>query len=148
MVYWLRFIPFFYLVLSLVFMLLDTRHNALTKEVIGCAMRVHSALGSGFPENIYHRSLGLELARTGLAFEQEIHLPVFYLDTQVGARRVDYLVEKCVLVELKALTELTPLNYSQIINYLKAYRLEVGLLINFGEQSLRFKCFVQNQSRI
>ena len=111
-------------------------------------MRVHSALGSGFPENIYHRSLGLELARTGLAFEQEIHLPVFYLDTQVGARRVDYLVEKCVLVELKALTELTPLNYSQIINYLKAYRLEVGLLINFGEQSLRFKRFVQSQSRI
>ena len=128
-------------------MLLDTRHNALTKEVIGCAMRVHSALGSGCPENIYHRSLGLELARTGLAFEQEIHLPVFYLNTQVGARRVDFLVEKLVLVELKALSELTPLNYSQIINYLKAYRLEVGLLINFGEQSLRFKRFIQNQPR-
>ena len=125
-------------------MLLDTRHNSLTKEIIGCAMRVHSALGSGFPENIYHRSLALEFGRTGLPFEQEIHLPVFYLNTQVGARRVDFLVDKAVLVEIKALTELTQLNYSQIINYLKAYQLEVGLLINFGEQSLHFKRFVHN----
>ena len=124
--------------------LLDNRHNVLTKEIIGCAMRVHSVLGSGFPENIYQRLLGLELTRTGLAFEQEVQLPVFYLNTRVGARRVDFLIDKCILVELKALIELTPLNYSQIINYLKAYRLEVGLLINFGEQSLRFKRFIQN----
>ena len=128
-------------------MLLDTRHNALTREVIGCAMRVYGALGSGFPENIYHRSLALELARTGLAFEQEIHLPVFYPDTQVGARRVDFLIESVVLVELKALAELTSLHYAQIINYLKAYRLEVGLLINFGEQSLHFKRFIQNHPK-
>ena len=129
-------------------MLLDTRHNAVTKEVIGCAMRVHSALGSGFPENIYHRSLALELSRCGLVFEQEVHLPVFYLDTQVGARRVDFLVAECVLIELKALTELTPLHYAQIINYLNAYRLEVGLLINFGEASLRFKRFIRNHVRL
>ncbi|OGX90653.1 GxxExxY protein [Hymenobacter coccineus] len=128
-------------------MLLDTRHNAVTKEIIGGAMRVHSALGSGFPENIYHRSLSLEMTRAGLAFESEVHLPVFYLETQVGARRVDFLVDDCVLVEIKALTELNPLNHAQIINYLNAYRLEVGLLINFGEASLCFKRFVRSHSR-
>jgi len=110
-------------------------------------MSVHRELGSGFPEVIYQRALAVELKEAGLDFQGEIHLPVYYKATTIGARRADFLVENQVLVELNATAELTPVNYAQIINYLKAYRLEVGLLINFGEASLRFKRFVQNHTR-
>jgi GxxExxY protein len=128
-------------------MLLDTRFNKLTESIIGCSMSVHRELGSGFPEIIYQRALAVELKEAGLAFQGEIHLPVYYKSATIGARRADFLVENQVLIELKASAELTPANYAQIINYLKAYRLEVGLLINFGEASLRFKRFVQNHTR-
>ena len=99
---------------------------------------------SGFPEIIYQRSLGVELRAKGIAYQGEVHLPVFYKQTSIGSRRVDFLVEGQVLVELKATNELTSLHYAQVINYLKAYRLEVALLINFGEASLHFKRFVHN----
>jgi len=108
-------------------------------------MRVRQALGAGFPEVVYQRSLAIELSHTGLQFEQEIHLPLYYRGQSVGSRRVDFLVEQVILIELKATTELTALNYAQIINYLNAYQLEVGLLINFGEASLRFKRFIKSQ---
>jgi len=128
-------------------MLLDTRFNKLTEKVIGCAMRVHTELGSGFPELIYQRALAVELKQEEIDFQGEIHLPVFYKETSIGARRADFLVEQQLLVELKATSELVPLNYAQVINYLKAYRLEVALLINFGSASLQFKRFVQNRTR-
>ncbi|GAA4012122.1 GxxExxY protein [Hymenobacter fastidiosus] len=126
-------------------MLLDTRFNELTHRIIGCAMMVHRTLGNGFQEVIYQRSLAVELERAGLIFAREIEMPIFYQDVQVGARRVDFLVEQTVLVELKALTELNLSHYAQIINYLEAYHLEVGLLINFGEASLKHKRFLKNQ---
>ena len=129
-------------------MLLDTRVNKLTETVIGCAMSVHRELGSGFPEIIYQRSLGVELSAARVQFQGEVHLPVFYKENPIGSRRVDFLVENQVLVELKATNELTPLHYAQVINYLKAYRLEVALLINFGETSLNFKRFVHNPTRV
>ena len=129
-------------------MLLDTRYNKLTETIIGCAMSVHRELGSGFPEIIYQRSLAVELLAAGIGFQGEVHLPVFYKETPIGSRRVDFLVEEHVLVELKATNELLPLHHAQVINYLKAYRLEVALLINFGETSLRFKRFVHNTSRL
>ena len=128
-------------------MLLDTRFNELTKTIIGCAMDVHRELGSGFPEIIYQRSLAVELTAMGIAFQGEVHLPVFYKENSIGSRRVDFLIENQVLVELKATNELTSLHHAQVINYLKAYRLEVALLINFGEASLRFKRFVHNPTR-
>ena len=128
-------------------MLVDTRLNKLTEVIIGCAMSVHNELGSGFPEVIYQRGLGVELTASNVAFQAEIHLPVFYKETSIGSRRADFLINNQVLVELKATSELTPLNYAQVINYLKAYRLEVALLINFGESSLRFKRFLHNASR-
>jgi len=112
-------------------------------------MSVRRELGSGFPEIIYQRALAVELNEAGINFQGEVHLPVYYKTTTIGARRADFLIENQVLVELKATAELIPSNYAQVINYLKAYRLEVGLLINFGEASLRFKRFVQNSpSRI
>ena len=125
-------------------MLLDTRYNKITERIIGSAMRVHTILGTGFQEVIYQRSLAVEMEREGLVFGRELEMPLYYKGVDVGSRRVDFLVEDGVLVELKALHELTPTHHAQIINYLEAYRLEVGLLINFGEPSLRFKRFVKN----
>ena len=104
-------------------------------------------LGTGFQEVIYQRSLAVEMEREGLLFGREIEMPLFYKEVSVGSRRVDFLVGESVLVELKALHELTPTHYAQIINYLEAYQLEVGLLINFGERSLRFKRFIKSQQR-
>jgi len=87
------------------------------------------------------------MEQAGLVFGREIEMPLYYKGVEVGSRRVDFLVADSVLVELKALHELTPTHYAQIINYLEAYRLEVGLLINFGEPSLKFKRFLKNQER-
>ena len=110
-------------------------------------MAVHRMLGNGFQEVIYQRSLAVEMEQSGLCFAREIEMPIFYKGVDVGTRRVDFLVEEVILVELKALSELNQSNFAQIINYLEAYRLEVGLLINFGETSLRHKRFIKNQSR-
>ena len=90
-------------------------------------MRVHSALGNGFPEVIYQRSLALELKEHNLGFAQDVHLPVYYKSQEVGSRRADFLVEGAVLIDLKALPELQSAHHAQIINYLNAYKLEVGL---------------------
>ena len=128
-------------------MLLDARFNDVTKAIIGCAMSVHGELGSGFPELIYQRGLAVEMQEVGLSFQGEVHLPVFYKDTNIGARRADFLVEGQVLVELKALNELVDANFAQVVNYLKAYKLEVALLINFGEASLRHRRFRHNPTR-
>ena len=107
-------------------------------------MRVHQELGSGFPEIIYQRGMAVELRQDNVVFQGEIHLPVFYKDTNIGSRRADFLVDNSVLVELKAVAELTEAHCAQVINYLKAYRLEVALLLNFGEASLKFKRFLHN----
>ena len=128
-------------------MLLDTRHNALTHQIIGCAMTVHRMLGNGFQEVIYQRSLAIELEAAGLAFARETEMSIFYRGVNVGSRRVDFLVAETVLVELKAVHEMNSSHYAQIINYLESYQLEVGLLINFGEVSLKYKRFLKNQSR-
>jgi GxxExxY protein len=126
-------------------MFIETPHDGLTKLVIGCAMRVHSALGNGFPKVIYQRSLAIEFEKQKLSFSQEVHLPVFYEQREVGARRADFLVDNCLLLELKATSEITRLHYAQVINYLKAYNLPVGLLLNFGEDSLRYKRFIKSE---
>lgn len=107
-------------------------------------MQVHSFLGNGFQEFIYQRALAIELDKAGLNFQRELEVPIFYKDIvePIGKRRVDFLVEGIVLVELKAIIELNDLHINQILNYLKAYKLEVGLLINFGEKSLKFKRLV------
>ncbi|RAK66953.1 GxxExxY protein [Hymenobacter edaphi] len=128
-------------------MLLDTRYNELTRQVIGCAMQVHRQLGNGFPEVVYQRSLAVEFEEAGLPFQREVVMPVFYKNIEVGSRRVDFLVADVVLVELKALNELTAVHFAQTINYLEAYQLEIGLLLNFGEPSLRYKRFLKNQPR-
>ena len=117
----------------------EYKYSELTGRVIGCAMTVHSALGNGFQEVIYQRALEIEMADQILTFSREHEMPIYYKDRQIGTRRVDFLVDNVVLVELKAITRLEDVHLAQAINYLEAYDLEVGLLINFGARSLEFK---------
>lgn len=115
------------------------KHSELTGKIIGCAMKVHSTLGNGFQEVIYQRALALEMQEAGLGFQRELEMPVLYKGQEIGTRRVDFLVEDTVMVELKALVNLEDVHLAQALNYLEAYRLEIGLLINFGAKSLQFK---------
>ena len=117
----------------------EYKYSELTANIIGCAMRVHSALGNGFQEVIYQRALVIEMTDSGLSFHRELEMPVYYKNQQIGTRRVDFLVEDVIAVELKALIQLLDVHLAQAINYLEAYDLEIGLLINFGAKSLEFK---------
>ena len=119
----------------------EYKHSELTHKIIGCAMQVHSFLGNGFQEIIYQRALALEFLKAGLNFERELLVNIFYKDyiEPVGSRRVDFLVEGCVLVELKALSALDDVHMNQVLNYLRVYQIEIGLLINFGENRLNLK---------
>ncbi len=102
-------------------------------------MTVHKALGNGFQEVIYQRALEIEMRLESISFTREFEMPIFYRDKPIGTRRVDFLVEGIISVELKAITKLEDVHLAQAINYLEAYNLEIGLLINFGETSLNFK---------
>lgn len=113
------------------------KHSELTSKIIGCAMKVHSALGNGFQEVIYQRALEIEMADVGLSFSREHEMPIYYNQQQIGTRRVDFLVEDVVSVELKAITKMEDVHLA--INYLEAYNIEIGLLIIFGAKSLEFK---------
>jgi GxxExxY protein len=117
----------------------DYKYSELTSRIIGCAMTVHSEMGNGFQEVIYQRALEIEMADQGILFSREHEMPVFYKKHPIGSRRVDFLVEGVISVELKAIIELQEVHLAQAINYLEAYDLEVGLLINFGAKSLQFK---------
>jgi GxxExxY protein len=117
----------------------EYKYSDLTSKIIGCAMEVHKLLGNGFQEVIYQRALEMEFQLNGIAFSREHEMPIFYKEKQIGLRRVDFLVEGNISVELKALTQLEAVHLAQAINYLEAYNLEVGLLINFGARSLDFK---------
>ncbi|CCI05119.1 MULTISPECIES: GxxExxY protein [Microcystis] len=113
--------------------------SELTGKIIGCAIEVHRILGNGFQEVIYQRALEKEMNLQGLSFSREHEMPIFYKDEQIGTRRVDFFVEGQVMVELKAVIQLENVHLAQAINYLEAYGLDIGLLINFGNTSLQFK---------
>jgi GxxExxY protein len=117
----------------------EYKYSELTAKIIGCAMTVHKILGNGFQEVIYQRALAIEMQLAGISFSREQKMQIFYRDELIGTRRVDFLVEEMISVELKATTKLDDGHLAQAINYLEAYDLEIGLLINFGEMSLRFK---------
>ena len=102
-------------------------------------MEVHRVLGNGFQEVIYQRALALEFASQSIHFEREFEMPIHYKENHIGTRRVDFLVEDIISVELKALIRTEDAHLAQAINYLEAYNLEIGLLINFGAKSLEFK---------
>lgn len=110
-------------------------------------MTVHKTLGNGFQEVIYQRALEIEMALASINFQREFEMPIYYRDVQIGTRRVDFLVEGVISVELKAITQFENTNFAQAINYLEAYNLEIGLLINFGETSLKFKRLTNKKYR-
>jgi len=117
----------------------EFKFQEITKRIIGAAMKVHSTLGNGFQEVIYHRALEIEFTKEGLSFVREFAMPIFYDGQIIGERRVDFFVEELISVELKARESLEPVHFSQARNYLEAYNLEVGLLLNFGNISLEYK---------
>jgi len=113
--------------------------DELTYKVIGCAMKVHNTLGNGFQEVIYQRCLGIELAKAGISFTREQEHSIFYDGINVGTRSADFVVEDRLTVELKALINLEDVHLAQAKNYTVAYDFTLGLLINFGSQSLQYK---------
>ena len=114
-------------------------YDELTHKIIGCAMKVHRTLGNGFQEVIYQRVLAIEMQLQGLSFSREQEMIVFYEGIEIGTRRVDFFVEDKIMVEIKAIIKLNDININQTRNYLEAYNLPVGLLLNFGSPSLEYK---------
>ena len=122
----------------------ELKYKNITEKIIGASFEVHKFLGNGFQEVIYQRALAYEMHKLGLEFAREIEQDIFYkeLEKPIGTRRADFVVEGKVLVEIKAIIQLEDVHLAQALNYLKAYKLEVGLLINFGSKSLTFKRIV------
>lgn len=114
-------------------------NDPLTHKIIGCAMNVHNILGNGFQEVIYQRALAIEMESQEIGFTREMEMEIFYKNISIGTRRVDFFVENKVMVELKAIIRMENAHLAQAKNYLEAYNLPVGLLINFGSTSLEFK---------
>jgi GxxExxY protein len=115
------------------------KHEELTHKIIGCAMKVHRVLGNGFQEVIYQRALGIEMQKQGLSYKREMEMSIYYDGIEIGTRRVDFFVEDCIMLELKALMKLEEVHLAQAMNYCQAYKLPLGLLINFGGKSLEYK---------
>ncbi|MEN0002981.1 MAG: GxxExxY protein [Bacteroidota bacterium] len=123
------------------------KHKELTYKIIGCAMEVHKYLGNGFQEVIYQRALAIEMTKQGLEFSREFEMHISYKGQEIGTRRVDFFVEEKIMVEIKAVINLEDVHLAQAMNYVEAYHLEIGLLINFGSKSLQHKR-VHNNNRI
>ena len=115
------------------------KHSELTSKIIGCAIEVHKGLGCGFQEVIYQRALEFEFTLQKVKFAREVDMPIFYKDKNLGTRRVDFLIEGKVLLEIKSVVKLENLHLAQAKNYLEAYKIEVGLLLNFGSITLEIK---------
>lgn len=121
------------------------KYKEITGSIIGAAMQVHKTLGNGFQEVIYQRAMEIELALSNLQYKREFSMSIFYKDCKIGTRRVDFLVKDTISVELKAVIKLEDVHLAQAKNYLEAYNLEIGLLINFGSKSLEFKRLINSK---
>jgi GxxExxY protein len=152
----------------------DYKYSDITEKIIGCAMKVHRQMRNGFQELIYQRCLIIEFRKIALPFLNEVELPIFYDKVEVGKRRVNFLIENKVIIEIKAVSELTDthlaqafklfggtksrnrpsnkfwfqkprIQLAQALNYLETLNLEIGLLINFGSKSLGSKKMINNK---
>ncbi len=121
------------------------KYSDLTSRIIGATIEVHKFLGNGFQEVIYQRALAIKMEERGLAFSREQEMELQYKGRNIGTRRVDFFVEDKIMVEIKAVIQLEDVHLAQAINYLEAYDLEIGLLINFGAKSLQFKRLMRKQ---
>jgi GxxExxY protein len=115
------------------------KHQELTHKIIGAAMEVHKYLGNGFQEVIYQRALAIEMSTLGINYSREHEMGIEYKGHPIGTRRVDFFVENQVMLEIKAVINLEDVHLAQAMNYVEAYGLEIGLLVNFGARSLQFK---------
>jgi GxxExxY protein len=115
------------------------KYSEETAAIIACAIEVHKEIGNGFQEVIYQRALSIEMNLRGISHVREQEMDIIYKGEKIGRRRVDFLVGEKICVELKAVSLLDDMHLAQAINYLEAFNLEVGLLINFGSRSLEFK---------
>jgi GxxExxY protein len=122
----------------------EYKYSELTAKIIGCAMEVHKVLGFGFPEKIYQRALEIEMQKQHLNFQREKEVVIYYKEDIIGKRRVDFLVEDVISVETKAIAKLEDKELNQGLNYLTAYKFEIGLLLNFGASSLEFKRLINS----
>lgn len=122
------------------------KYEKLTYKIIGCAMEVHKQLGNGFQEVIYQRALAIEMQLQNIEFSREHIMDIHYKGYEIGTRRVDFFVENCIMVEIKAVINLEDVHLAQAMNYVEAYNLEIGLLINFGAKSLQHKRVHNNKS--
>jgi len=123
----------------------EYKYGDITEKIIGACLRIHNTLGNGFPEVIYQRALALELSAIGLSFQREYDMVIYYMNQKIGSRRVDFLVENKISVELKALLTLENGHLAQAMNYLEVYNLEIGMLINFGGTKLAFHRFTNKK---
>src|SRR5829696_2468589 len=124
----------------------DFKYAVLTQKIIGVFYEVYNELGTGFLESVYQKSLALALESAGLKLFSRIDIPVWFRGHQVGKFEADLLVEKCVLLELKATRALDSTHQAQLLNYLRATDIEVGLLLNFGPKP-EFKRVAYDNSR-
>jgi GxxExxY protein len=114
-------------------------YKELTYKIIGCAMEVHKSLGVGFLESVYEAALLIEFKKSNLPFESQVEFPVIYRNERIKSFICDLVVDKKVIIELKAIKQITALERAQILNYLKVTNLRIGLLINFGSNSLQYE---------
>ena len=117
-------------------------HKNLTESLIAAAMEVHTKLGHGFLESVYEAAMAVELDLRKIPYEQQKPLPVFYKGKKLKDFVCDFLFDQKVLLELKAMKNMSSAEEAQVLNYLKAGGLKVGLLLNFGEPSLKIRRFV------
>ncbi len=117
--------------------------SEITAQVIKCSYSVHNYLGNGFQEVVYQRALAIEFREIGLKYEREKEMLIIYKGKAIGGRRVDFLVDGDIMVELKALIQLEDVHIAQLMNYIEAYKVKVGLLINFGAKELEVRRFIK-----
>ena len=115
------------------------RYQEFTSRIIGAAMRVHNELGSGFQEVVYQRALVIEFESASIPYAREVAVPIHFKGHVIGERRVDFLILNKICVEIKAISRLETLQLAQAKNYIEAFKMDVGLLLNFGAPSLEFK---------
>jgi GxxExxY protein len=122
-------------------------YGDLTEKTIGAMFEVHKGLGPGLSENIYRRAVLKELDSQGIKATSEKEYPISYKGEEIGRYRLDIVVEDKVVLELKALSRLEPVDEAQILTYLKGTEFKLGLLANFGEEKLKFKRFILDEAR-
>ena len=118
---------------------MEWKHGDLTRRVIACAMEVHRVLGAGFPEYVYRRALKIEFDANNITAEEEYPLPLFFKGIHITTRRIDFMIDQLFGLEIKAKAALEPGDFVQSLNYITAWNLEFGMLMNFGSPSLQFR---------